>query len=106
MNENSKIQIPNVDRDYTERAIDSLLSSLQADIILLNAGAGYGKTQALANYVRHFSGGSAWYSLSGTDNDLMSFIQNFTEAVCQAMGTPPPPKTSSFLPLFPETSIS
>lgn len=104
MNENSKIQIPNVDRDYTERAIDSLLSSLQADIILLNAGAGYGKTQALANYVRHFSGKSAWYSLSGTDNDLMSFIQNFTEAVCQAMGTPP--KTSSFLPLFPETSIS
>ena len=88
-NENSKIQIPNIDRDYTERAIDSLLSSLQADIILLNAGAGYGKTQALANYVRHFSGRSAWYSLSGTDNDLMSFIQNFTEAVCHAMGTPP-----------------
>ena len=49
MNENSKIQIPNVDRDYTERAIDSLLSSLQADIILLNAGDVYGKTQALEN---------------------------------------------------------
>ncbi len=85
-NDNSKIQIPNVDKGYNERAIDALLSSLQAGIVLLNAGAGYGKTQALANYVRHFSGKSAWYSLSSTDNDLMSFIQNFTEAVCHAMG--------------------
>ena len=85
-NENSKIQIPNVDKGYSERAIDTLLSSLQADIILLNAGAGYGKTQVLANYVRHSSSKSAWYSLSSTDNDLMSFIQNFTEAVCHAMG--------------------
>lgn len=85
-NDNSKIQIPNVDKGYNERAIDALLTSLQTDIVLLNAGAGYGKTQALANYVRHFSGQSAWYSLSATDNDLMSFIQNFTEAVCHAIG--------------------
>lgn len=85
-NENSKIQIPNVDNEYTERTADALLASLQADIILLNAGAGYGKTQALANYVRHFPGKSAWYSISGTDNDLMSFIQNLTESIRRALG--------------------
>ncbi len=85
-NENSKIQIPNVDKEYTQRTADALLASLQADIILLNAGAGYGKTQALANYVRHFPGKSAWYSINGTDNDLMSFIQNLTESIQCALG--------------------
>lgn len=87
-NENSKIQIPNVDREYTERTADALLSSLKEDIVLLNAGAGFGKTQALANYVRHFLGKSAWYNISDTDNDLMSFIQNFTKSVQYALGNP------------------
>lgn len=85
-NENNKIQIPNVGRGYTKRAADALLTSLQADIVLLNAGAGYGKTQALANYVRRFPDQSAWYSISSTDNDLMSFIQNFTNSVQHATG--------------------
>ena len=84
-NENNKIQVPNVDREYTRRLADDLLSSQQADLILLNAGAGYGKTQALANYVRQFTGKSAWYSLSATDNDLMSFIQNFTKSIQYAL---------------------
>lgn len=87
-NENSKIQIPNVDKGYTERTADTLLSSLPEDIILLNAGAGFGKTQALANYVRRFSGKSAWYNISDTDNDLMSFIQNFTKSVQYSLGNP------------------
>lgn len=87
-NENSKIQIPNVNRGYTERTADALLSSLQADIILINAGAGFGKTQALANYVRNSPGKSAWYNISDTDNDLMTFIQNFTKSVQHALGNP------------------
>lgn len=84
-NENNKIQVPNVDREYTRRLADDLLSSQQADVILLNAGAGYGKTQALANYVRQSTGKSAWYSISATDNDLMSFIQNFTKSIQYAL---------------------
>lgn len=86
-NENSKIQIPNVDKGYTKRKADTLLSSLEANIILLNAGAGYGKTQALANYVRHCPEKSAWYSISDTDNDLMSFIRNFTKSVQNTLGS-------------------
>ncbi len=87
-NENSKIQIPTLNKIYTERTTDALLSSSEAGIIILNAGAGYGKTQALAHYVRSFSGKSAWYSISETDNDLMSFIQNFTKSVQYALGSP------------------
>lgn len=88
INKNNKIQIPNVDKGYTERTADVLLASLQEDIILLNAGAGYGKTQILANYVSRFSGKSAWYSLDGTDNDLMSFVRNFTRSVQYALEIP------------------
>jgi ATP/maltotriose-dependent transcriptional regulator MalT len=84
--ENSKIQIPNVDKGYTERAADTFLSSSEAGIILLNAGAGYGKTQMLAHYIHHVPEKSAWYSISDTDNDLMSFIQNFTKSVQYALG--------------------
>ena len=88
INKNNKIQIPNVDKGYTKRTADVLLASLQEDIILLNAGAGYGKTQILANYVSHFPGKSAWYSIDGTDNDLMSFIRNFTRSVQYALDIP------------------
>jgi len=84
-NENNQIQIPNIERGYTERTADALLASRQEDIILLNAGAGYGKTQLLANYVSHCSGKSAWYSIDETDNDLMSFVRNFTKSVQYAL---------------------
>ena len=87
-NENNKIQIPNVDKGYTERTADTLLASMQEDIILLNAGSGYGKTQILANYVSHFPGKSAWYSIDETDNDLMSFVRNFTKSVQYALDIP------------------
>lgn len=89
-NENNKIQVPNVNKEYTRRFADDLLSTRKEDIILLNAGAGYGKTQALANYVRQFAGKSAWYSISATDNDLMSFIQNFTKSIQYALGISEP----------------
>lgn len=87
-NENNKIQTPNVDKGYTERTADTFLASLQEDIILLNAGAGYGKTQLLANYVSHFSGKSAWYNIDDTDNDLMSFVRNFTKSVQYVLDIP------------------
>lgn len=87
-NENSKIQIPNVDKGYTTRTADALLLAAQTDLILLNAGAGYGKTQALAYYVRHCAQKSAWYSVSAADNDLMTFLLNLTESVRQALTLP------------------
>lgn len=87
-NENNQIQIPNVDKGYMKRTADMLLASRQEDMILLNAGAGYGKTQILANYVRHFPGKSAWYSMNDTDNDLMSFVRNFIKSIQYALDIP------------------
>ncbi|MCI8991436.1 MAG: hypothetical protein HFG80_01720 [Eubacterium sp.] len=82
----NKIQIPNVEKGYVKRKADLLLASFTERVVLLNAGAGYGKTQVLAYYVSHCGEQSAWYSLSRTDNELVSFIQNFTKSVGNALG--------------------
>lgn len=87
-NESNKIQIPNVDKGYIKRSADELLASRQEGIILLNAGAGYGKTQILANYVSQFPGKSAWYSIDDTDNDVMSFARNLIRSVQRALDIP------------------
>lgn len=83
----SKIQIPNVEKEYLNRPVDSLLASSRERVVVLNAGAGYGKTQVLANYVSRFGGKCAWYNLSETDNDFMSFVRNFSKSVMTAAGT-------------------
>lgn len=85
-NKNDKIQIPDVEREYVERRADKLLHSLKERVVLLNAGAGYGKTQILAHYVSSCQEKSAWYSLSETDNELMSFVRNLTRSVEKALG--------------------
>lgn len=84
--ESNKIQIPNVENEYVERPADLLFGSYKERIIVVNAGAGYGKTQMLAHFVSQCGGKSAWYSLSETDNELMSFVHNFTKSVAYALG--------------------
>lgn len=79
--ENNKIQIPNAESEYVERPADFLFGTFQERIIVIHAGAGYGKTQMLAHYVGRCGDKSAWYSLSESDNELMSFVRNFTRAV-------------------------
>lgn len=83
--ESNKIQIPNVDSGYVERSADLLFDSLQERIVIVNAGAGYGKTQMLAHYVDQCEERSAWYSLSENDNELMSFVRNFTKSVATVL---------------------
>lgn len=84
--ESNKIQIPNVESEYVERPADLLFDSYKERIIVVNAGAGYGKTQMLAHFVSRCGDKSAWYSLSETDNELMSFVHNFTKSVDYALG--------------------
>lgn len=67
--ESNKIQIPNVESEYVERPADLLFDSYKERIIVVNAGAGYGKTQMLAHFVSRCGDKSAWYSLSETDNE-------------------------------------
>lgn len=85
-NKSNMIQIPNVEKGYIKRKADVLLASFTERVILLNAGAGYGKTQILANYVSNCGEKCAWYSLRKTDNELMSFVQNFTRSAGYALG--------------------
>lgn len=81
----NQIQVPNVENEYMRRTADALLVSAKERVLILNAGAGYGKTQMLAYYVKHCEIPCAWYSLSGADNELMSFVRNFTKSVAGAL---------------------
>lgn len=83
---NNQIQIPNVEKGYIKREADRMLASATERIVILNAGTGYGKTQILACFVSQCREKSAWYSLSGTDNELISFVRNFTKSVLHALG--------------------
>ncbi len=90
----NRIAIPNPNREYIERSADQLLERCSQQIVLLNAGAGYGKTQLLASYVHRCAAPCAWYSLDETDNDFMSFLQYLIKSVRDALRI----ETDDFLP--------
>lgn len=72
----SKIQIPIRLKNFISRK--ELLEKLMDDsvkAVVLNAGAGYGKTMLLTNYAMESSDKCAWYHLSPLDNDLMTFVK-------------------------------
>ncbi|UHA74623.1 BTAD domain-containing putative transcriptional regulator [Paenibacillus sp. 481] len=52
-------------------------------ITLLTSGPGYGKTTALASYVRSSDMQCVWYGVSAQDNDLHPFLQHLVSALRQ-----------------------
>ncbi|WP_077324439.1 BTAD domain-containing putative transcriptional regulator [Virgibacillus siamensis] len=52
-------------------------------LTIVHAGAGYGKSTALAAYVRDADMDICWYSISRNDDDILPFINNLTHAVKQ-----------------------
>ena len=81
----SKIQIPRIMYSYVER--ESLFQFL-ADArtgekaVVLNAGAGFGKTMLLSYYAAEAKGQkSAWYTLDELDNDLTTFMDYLTFSI-------------------------
>lgn len=78
----SKIQIPNLFSNMLDRP--SLINSIKQQdtkIVLLNAGAGFGKTLLLSQYANLVENQCAWFSLSSLDNDLMQFIQYLIKSI-------------------------
>lgn len=53
--------------------------------MVLNAGAGYGKTMLLAFYAQKSEQACAWYHLDSMDNDIVSFIQYLTYSITSVL---------------------
>jgi two-component SAPR family response regulator len=72
----SKIQIPIRFRNFIAREeLLEILKDSSEKVIVLNAGAGFGKTMLLTYYAVESQDKCAWYHLSPLDNDIMTFIK-------------------------------
>jgi LuxR family maltose regulon positive regulatory protein len=68
---------------YLERPqIDRLLEkAVQNPVVIVNAGAGYGKTQAVYSFVRKYKVLTSWMQLSERDNIGERFWENFIATI-------------------------
>lgn len=82
----SKIQMPIRLKNFVSRRelLDRLMDS-SVKVVVLNAGAGFGKTMMLANYAMESSDKCAWYHLSSLDNDIMTFIKYLSYSLNKAI---------------------
>ncbi|MDR1144140.1 MAG: helix-turn-helix transcriptional regulator, partial [Spirochaetaceae bacterium] len=71
---------------YLERPrIDRLLErQAQNPVVIVNAGAGYGKTQAVYSFVRKYDAFTTWMQLSERDNSGERFWENFVATIAAA----------------------
>ncbi len=81
-----KIRIPGAVRGTVvrERLMESLAGG-DEQIVLLHAGAGYGKTTVMAEWARNHRERSCWYHLHESDNDLRRFLCGIAASFCDTL---------------------
>jgi LuxR family maltose regulon positive regulatory protein len=98
----SAIRLSSGNQIYLERPrIDALLEkAVQNRLVVVIAGAGYGKTHAVYSFTRKYQARTSWLQLSERDNIASRFWENFIAGVAQSN-----PKAASRLEKidFPET---
>ena len=79
----TKLQIPNIPDDYIKR--DHLIKYLNNDInrvlTLFSAGAGYGKSTFVSDWVSNIPYKSCWFSIDENDNDIRTFLSYFIASI-------------------------
>jgi LuxR family maltose regulon positive regulatory protein len=58
--------------------LEKLNQGLQSKVTLISAPAGYGKTTAVVEWLKTFSGKALWLSLDSDDNDYVKFWRSVT----------------------------
>jgi LuxR family maltose regulon positive regulatory protein len=78
----SNVSMDRGNQVYLERPrVDSLLNeAIRSPVVLVVAGAGYGKTQAVYAFVRKYNVMTAWVQISPEDNYPWRFWENFSQA--------------------------
>ncbi|MDR1277201.1 MAG: helix-turn-helix transcriptional regulator [Treponema sp.] len=79
----SNAPLPPGNQIYLERPhIDHLLKEMVKNpVVVVMAGAGYGKTQAVYSFVRKYTAQTSWIQLSERDNISERFWENFIAGV-------------------------
>lgn len=73
----TKIRPPfrRADRLYRARLLDFLHEHIDRKLLLISAGAGYGKTTLLVDFVHDTDLTTCWYTLDPTDRDPQTFVE-------------------------------
>ncbi|MDR0452790.1 MAG: LuxR C-terminal-related transcriptional regulator [Treponema sp.] len=79
----SNISIPSGNQIYLKRPqIDRLLEeALKKPVVIVSAGAGYGKTHSVYSFVRNYNALVGWVQLSERDNIPKRFWENFIAGI-------------------------
>jgi len=82
---NTKIRTPRRRQNSLrrERLLNFIHSHIQCKLILIAAGAGYGKTSLIIDYAYDTDLPVCWYSLDASDRQLKVFVTYLVEAVRQ-----------------------
>ncbi|MEG2440004.1 MAG: BTAD domain-containing putative transcriptional regulator [Acetivibrio sp.] len=79
---NSKVQVPMITKEILIRQVlFDEIENAEEKVIVLNAGAGYGKTTLLAYYTNQSDNICVWYYLTYSDNDMISFMQYLSSSI-------------------------
>lgn len=79
----SKLQIPVVKDEYIRRATltKKMKKIPEFPLTILHSGAGYGKSTALALYMRDEKINGCWYTITKMDDDILPFLVYLTQAI-------------------------
>jgi DNA-binding SARP family transcriptional activator len=79
----SKLQIPVVKDEYIRRLrlTRKLKKIPDHPLTIVHSGAGYGKSTALALFMRDEKAAGCWYSVSGMDDDILPFLTYLIQAI-------------------------
>lgn len=82
---NTKIRIPQRNQSLLrrQRLVDFIHSNIHHKVILIAAGAGYGKTSLLIDYAHDTDLPVCWYSLDAGDSHLPTFVEYLVASVRQ-----------------------
>jgi DNA-binding SARP family transcriptional activator len=79
----SKLQIPVVKDEYIRRLMltKKLRKIPEYPLTIVHSGAGYGKSTALALFMRDEKVAGCWYSVSSMDDDILPFLAYLIQAI-------------------------
>lgn len=79
----TKLHIPIVKDDYIRRAklTKKLKTLTNYPLTIIHSGAGYGKSTALALYMRDEKISGCWYAISSQDDDLLPFLSYLIHSI-------------------------
>jgi LuxR family maltose regulon positive regulatory protein len=77
------LDIPTNDKTFLERSrIRTIFAeAMQKPLVVVSAGAGYGKTSAVYSFLRDYDATSMWFQLSERDNVGARFWETFTHTL-------------------------